>query len=163
MLLLVAFAYSCSYFSGCYCLLSPSLLTFLPMVCVMHTSHPIGDEAHPEASDVASQEVTEALSSQVSDFAGAASSPSREVSLVDTGDSESESRSMNPDNELTASDSNLTMRAKVSAVVTVAGMTFNFGASNVGKVRIRAMECLLLPEGSRLTARPGNCAHTLGR
>jgi hypothetical protein len=118
------------------------------MVCVMHTSHPIGDEAHPKASDVASQEVAEALSSQVSDFEGAASSPSCEGSLVDTDDSESESWSMNPDNELTASDLNSMMRAKVSAVVTVAGMTFNSGASNVGKVHIRAMECVFyFPKG----------------
>jgi hypothetical protein len=71
------------------------------------------------------------------DSTDAASPLSREVSLVDGGDSDSESRSVSFDDELIASDTNSMKRANVA---TTAGITFDFSASNASKARIRVME-----------------------
>jgi hypothetical protein len=77
------------------------------MVRVKHMTHPIGDKASLEATDMASKEVTKALSPHMQDSVDVASSPNREGSLTNTGDSESESRSTDSDDELTTSESDI--------------------------------------------------------
>jgi hypothetical protein len=130
----------------------PSVLFYLPMVCVKSAACPIGDEAQPKATDT--------LLPLMPGSAGAMSSPSCEGSPTDATDSDSESRSVNFDDELSASDLDLIKRAKVAAIATAVGMTFNFGASNVGKAHIQVMgRVSYFAKGH---ARPENCAHTPG-
>jgi hypothetical protein len=110
------------------------------MVHVKIAARPIGDDAQPEATETTSQELAEALSSLKPGSMGAASSPCRAGSPTDTSDSDGKSRSVNSDDELTASDSDSTKRANVIAAAATIGMTFNFGASNVEKVHIQVIE-----------------------
>jgi hypothetical protein len=154
-LLLVDFAFLCSCSSECYSLLSPSLLVWLPMARVKHTQRLIGGEALLEATDVTSQELTEALSSQMQGSKDAALFLSHRGSLANTGDSNGESRSTNSDDELTASDSDSMKRAKVTVATATTEMTFDFGAYNVGKVRVWVIECFsFFPKGH--TRSPGS-------
>jgi hypothetical protein len=122
------------------------------MVCVKSAAHPICDEVQPEAADT--------LLPLMPGSAGVVLSPSREGSPTDATDSDTESRSVNSDDELSASDLDLIKRAKVTATAAAVGMSFNFGASNVGKARIRAMGCVsYFVKGH---ARPKNCVQTSG-
>jgi hypothetical protein len=97
-------------------------------------------KAQLEATEATSQEVTEALSSLMVSSAGAASSTSHKGSPADTSDSDGESQSVVSDDELTTFDSDSMMRVKVAMAGAAAGMIFDFGMSNVGKVRIHVME-----------------------
>jgi hypothetical protein len=97
-------------------------------------------KAQLEATEATSQEVTEAFSSLMVGFAGVASSTSHKGSPADTSDSDGESQSVISDDELTTFDSDSMMRVKVAAAGAAAGMIFDFGMSNVGKVRIQVME-----------------------
>jgi hypothetical protein len=86
---LVAFAFShpCC-FRFCWLSLLHSF-GWLCMVHIKHAAHPISDSALPETRDMASKDVTEALSRQREDSADATSSRSHDDSPANTSDSDS--------------------------------------------------------------------------
>jgi hypothetical protein len=126
------------------------------MIRVKHTTRPIGNKVLLETTNMASEEVTKALLSHMQGSAGATSSPSHEGSLTNIGysDNDNKSRSANFDDELTAYESDSYRRVKVIVATAAVGMTFDFGASNVGKTCIQGdgAACSLLLEGSRSIA-----------
>jgi hypothetical protein len=78
------------------------------------------------------------LSQQRKGFEDVVSSPKREDSPANTGDSDSKSRSGGSDD--TSSKSGSSKRVKVTMANAAAKITFDFGVSNVGKTRVVAME-----------------------
>jgi hypothetical protein len=107
------------------------------MARVKSAAHATSGEAHLEATDSASQEVAKVLSSMNQGSLDVIGSPSREGSGADAGYSDCDSKSNNSSDELTESDSGSTKRAKV---ISAAGMSFDFGSSTIGRVRIQTME-----------------------
>jgi hypothetical protein len=67
-----------------------------------------------------------------------ATSSSHEDTPSNTGNSDNESRSIDSDD--TSSESDSLKWAKLATVAATAGITFDFDASNVGKVRVSVME-----------------------
>jgi hypothetical protein len=61
------------------------------MVHIKHAAHPISDSALPETRDMASEDVTEALSRQREDSADATSSQSHDDSPANTSDRDNKS------------------------------------------------------------------------
>jgi hypothetical protein len=82
--------------------------------------------------------VTETLSQQRKGSEDVVSSPKREDSPANTGDSDSKSRSGGSND--TSSESGSSKRAKVAMANVATKITFDFGVSNVGKTRVVAME-----------------------
>jgi hypothetical protein len=109
------------------------------MVRIKHTTHHISDKALSELRNMAPEEVAEVLSQQREDFEDAASSLICDDSPNDTSDSDNESESRSGGSDDTASESDSLKWAKVAATA-VAGITFDFGVSNVGRTRVAAME-----------------------
>jgi hypothetical protein len=119
------------------------------MARVKSTTRVSSGEIHPKATDSASQEAAEVLSSMNQGPLDAVASPSREGSGADASDSDADNGSNNSSDDLSESDSDLTKKAKVAVAATAAGMTFDFGSSTIGKDWVRAMEGLrYLPKGS---------------
>jgi hypothetical protein len=119
------------------------LLSLLALFCfpmAQSTTHVSSGEIHLKATDSVSQKAAEVLSSMHQGPLDVIASPSREGSRADASDSDADSRSNNSSDDLSESDLDSTKKAKVAAAATAAGMTFDFGSSNIGKDWIRAME-----------------------
>jgi hypothetical protein len=126
------------------------------MVCVKHTTHPIGNKALLEITNMASEEVTEALLTHMQDSVDVASSSSHDGSSANTSDSDSESRSSDSVDELTASELDLSKWAKVTTTTAATVMTFDFSMHPGDEAA-----CSLFPKGLRSSAQLRDCCHTL--
>jgi hypothetical protein len=125
-------------------LLSLLALFCFPMARVKSTTRVSSGEIHPKATDSASQEAAEVLSSMNQGPLDAVASPSREGSGADASDSDADSGSNNSSDDLSESDSDSIKKAEVAVAATAAGMTFDFGSSTIGKDWIWTMEALCI-------------------
>jgi hypothetical protein len=108
------------------------------MPCIKHMACPISDKVVSETMNMAFEDVMKALSPQMEVSVDATSSLSPDDSPANTDESDSESRSTNSDETVSESDSS--KQVKVAAAAAATGITFDFGASNVVKLDILAME-----------------------
>jgi hypothetical protein len=130
--LLVAFTFLCP----CCLLPSHRLLAWLCMVHIKYTTHPISNRVLPEPKNMAYEEVAEVLL----EHGRVPQMQTHHRVAVTLWPILATTTKAGLRTLMTASESDSLKRVKVAAATTATGINFDFGASNVGKACVEAME-----------------------